>query len=121
MILHSRWTRRGSANCSRRWRERLHDRRPRGNLPRMNTSARALLPVLSLLVVAAMSTWPQGFDKTGRILYCRLSFNAVAEQFLAEHLGGRAEPVGNDFAGSTIEVRAGADHVKGLAEALKGR
>jgi dipeptidyl aminopeptidase/acylaminoacyl peptidase len=51
----------------------------------------------------------------------RLSFNAVAEQFLAQHLGGRAEPVGNDFAGSSIEVKAGAEDVKGLAEALKGR
>jgi dipeptidyl aminopeptidase/acylaminoacyl peptidase len=48
----------------------------------------------------------------------RLSFNAVAEQFLARHLGGRAEPVGKDFEGSTIEVKAGAEHVKGLEEAL---
>ncbi|HZN66897.1 MAG TPA: S9 family peptidase, partial [Tepidisphaeraceae bacterium] len=48
----------------------------------------------------------------------RLSFNAVAEQFLARHLGGRAEPVGKDFEGSTIEVKAGAEHVKGLEESL---
>ena len=51
----------------------------------------------------------------------RLSFNAVAEQFLAEHLGGRAEPVGNDLEGSTIEIKAGAENVKGLAQAIKGR
>ena len=51
----------------------------------------------------------------------RLSFNAVAEQFLAAHLGGRAEPVGNDFKGSTIEIKAGAENIKGLAEAVKSR
>jgi hypothetical protein len=49
----------------------------------------------------------------------RLSFNAVAEAFLAEHLGGRYEPVGDDFAGSSVTVPEGADGVPGLAEALK--
>jgi dipeptidyl aminopeptidase/acylaminoacyl peptidase len=47
------------------------------------------------------------------------AFNAVAEGFLAECLGGRAEPIGNDFTGSSITVPAGADGVPGLAEALK--
>ena len=45
----------------------------------------------------------------------RMSFNAVTEAFLAEQLGGRFEPVGNDFEGSTIDVPAGADDVPGLA------
>jgi dipeptidyl aminopeptidase/acylaminoacyl peptidase len=49
----------------------------------------------------------------------RMSFNAVAEAFLAEHLGGRFEPVGDDFKGASIEVPAGAEGVPGLAEALK--
>jgi dipeptidyl aminopeptidase/acylaminoacyl peptidase len=49
----------------------------------------------------------------------RLSFYAVAEAFFAEHLGGRYEGVGNDFAGSTITVPAGADQVPGLAVALE--
>jgi dipeptidyl aminopeptidase/acylaminoacyl peptidase len=44
----------------------------------------------------------------------RRSFNAVLELFLAEHLGGRAEPVGDDFSGSTIEFKAGRDLVAGL-------
>ena len=48
----------------------------------------------------------------------RLSFNAVTEQFLAEHLGGRAEPIGSDFKGSSIAVPEGAKYVKGVAEAL---
>jgi dipeptidyl aminopeptidase/acylaminoacyl peptidase len=48
----------------------------------------------------------------------RLSFNAVAEAFLAEHLGGRCEPIGNDFAGSSIRALVGAEYVQGLAEAL---
>ncbi|MCD9032510.1 S9 family peptidase [Luteimonas sp. Y-2-2-4F] len=47
------------------------------------------------------------------------AFNAVTEGFLAECLGGRAEPIGGDFAGSSIEVPTGADIVPGLADALK--
>jgi dipeptidyl aminopeptidase/acylaminoacyl peptidase len=46
----------------------------------------------------------------------RRSFNAVLELFLARHLGGRAEPVGNDFAGSSIEFRAGRDLIPALDE-----
>jgi dipeptidyl aminopeptidase/acylaminoacyl peptidase len=45
----------------------------------------------------------------------RRSFNAVLELFLAEHLGGRAEPVGDDFSGSTIEFKAGRELIAGLA------
>ncbi len=47
-----------------------------------------------------------------------LSFWAVMEAFLAEHLGGRCEPIGDAFEGSTIAVPEGADLVPGLAEAL---
>jgi dipeptidyl aminopeptidase/acylaminoacyl peptidase len=47
-----------------------------------------------------------------------ISFNAVTEAFLAEQLGGRFEPVGNDFKGSTITVPVGANHVPGLDKAL---
>jgi dipeptidyl aminopeptidase/acylaminoacyl peptidase len=46
------------------------------------------------------------------------SFNAVTEAFLAEQLGGRFEPVGNDFKGANITVPVGAEHVPGLAKAL---
>ena len=49
----------------------------------------------------------------------RMSFNAVTEAFLAEQLGGRFEPVGKDFDGSTIEVPAGADDVPGVTESLE--
>ena len=49
----------------------------------------------------------------------RMSFNAVSEAFLAEFLGGRYEPIGKDFEGSTITVPTGADDVPGLVEALK--
>ena len=48
------------------------------------------------------------------------AFNAVTEGFLAQCLGGRAEPIGKDFTGSSISVPVGADGVPGLAEALKG-
>jgi dipeptidyl aminopeptidase/acylaminoacyl peptidase len=45
----------------------------------------------------------------------RISIAAVAEAFLAQNLnGGRAEPLGDAFAGSSIEFRAGRDLIKGL-------
>lgn len=47
----------------------------------------------------------------------RLSFNAVTEAFLAKVLGGRVEPIGEDFKNSTIQVKAGAEFVPGLADA----
>lgn len=49
------------------------------------------------------------------------AFNAVAEAFLAQHLGGRYEPVGNDFAGSSVTVPAGGEAVPGLAAALAAK
>ncbi|MEM6654725.1 MAG: S9 family peptidase [Planctomycetota bacterium] len=48
----------------------------------------------------------------------RTSFNAVTEAFLAEHLGGRYEPIGEDFESASLHVPAGAAGVPGLAEAL---
>ena len=47
-----------------------------------------------------------------------LSFLAVTEAFMAPILGGRCEPIGADFEGSTISVPTGAGEVPGLAEAL---
>ncbi len=49
----------------------------------------------------------------------RLAFNAVVELFLHRHLGGRYQPIGNDFQGSSIQVRAGAELLPGLKEALQ--
>jgi dipeptidyl aminopeptidase/acylaminoacyl peptidase len=49
----------------------------------------------------------------------RTSFYAIAEGFLSQCLGGRYEPVGNDFKGSSVKVLEGAQYVPGLAEALK--
>ncbi len=49
----------------------------------------------------------------------RLAFNAVVELFLAQHLGGRYEPIGKDFVGSSIQVLAGAELLPGLKEALQ--
>jgi dipeptidyl aminopeptidase/acylaminoacyl peptidase len=48
----------------------------------------------------------------------RIAFFAVAETFLAQHLGGVYQPIGGDFAGASIQVPNGADQVPGLAEAL---
>lgn len=49
----------------------------------------------------------------------RLSFYAIAEAFLAEHLGGSYQPIGQDFVGANLTVPAGAREVPGLEEALK--
>jgi len=49
------------------------------------------------------------------------SFNAIAEAFLAQSLGGRCEPVGNDFHNSSLKVVTGVEGVPGLAEALSQR
>lgn len=49
----------------------------------------------------------------------RTSFYAISEGFLARCLGGRQEPMGADLAGANMTVPEGAQHVPGLAEALK--
>ena len=50
----------------------------------------------------------------------RLSFFGVSEAFLAEHLGGDYQPLGEgDMAGSSITVPAGAAEVPGLDAALE--
>jgi dipeptidyl aminopeptidase/acylaminoacyl peptidase len=43
-----------------------------------------------------------------------IAFYALAENFLAQNLGGRAEPVGDVLEPSTAEIVEGAAHVKGL-------
>ncbi|MBN2213694.1 MAG: S9 family peptidase [Bacteroidales bacterium] len=48
----------------------------------------------------------------------RLSFNAITDIFLAQYLGGRSEPIGDDFKGSSITVQAGAEHIPILKEML---
>ena len=48
----------------------------------------------------------------------RMAFNAVTEAFFAEHLGGRFQPVDDDFQGSSIRIPAGAGGVPGLPAAL---
>jgi dipeptidyl aminopeptidase/acylaminoacyl peptidase len=47
-----------------------------------------------------------------------IAFNAVTEAFLAQHLGGRYQPIDDDFAGSSIQVPNGSEQVPGLAGAL---
>jgi dipeptidyl aminopeptidase/acylaminoacyl peptidase len=43
-----------------------------------------------------------------------MAFRAVEEAFLAKHLGGRQEPIGEDLAGSTAQILAGRDQIPGL-------
>ena len=49
----------------------------------------------------------------------RLSFYAITEGFLAQCLGGRQQPVGEDFAGSSVKVVEGAQHVPGLESVVR--
>jgi dipeptidyl aminopeptidase/acylaminoacyl peptidase len=48
----------------------------------------------------------------------RMSFYAITEAFLAKNLGGRYEPIGDDFENSSLTVPIGAADVPGLSEAL---
>ncbi len=48
----------------------------------------------------------------------RMSFNAVTEAFLAEYLGGRSEPLGDDLEEASLHVPVGANNLQGLAEKL---
>lgn len=47
-----------------------------------------------------------------------ISFYAIAENFLSECMGGRAEPLGDALAPASAQIVEGAAHVKGLAAAL---
>lgn len=46
-----------------------------------------------------------------------IAFTAVTESFLARHLAGRAEPLGETLAQSTAQIVEGAEFVEGLMEA----
>jgi dienelactone hydrolase len=48
----------------------------------------------------------------------KLSYYAVVEAFLAKQLGGRYEPIGEDFKNSSITVPFGTGEIPGLIEAL---
>lgn len=48
----------------------------------------------------------------------RLSFYAIAEAFLAEHMGGRAEAFGSDLEGASLSVPQGVETIAGLQDAL---
>ena len=51
----------------------------------------------------------------------RFAFYAVTEAFLAEHLGGRFEPIGDAFTGADFSIPSGKDQVPGLAAALPAK
>lgn len=50
----------------------------------------------------------------------RISFFAIADNFLSTCLGGRAEPIGDDAKGAALAVPDGAGNVPGLRDALAG-
>jgi len=48
----------------------------------------------------------------------RLAFYSVMEGFLSRCLGGRAQPIGEAFAGSSVEILHGDEFVNGLSDAI---
>lgn len=46
-----------------------------------------------------------------------MAFFAVTEAFLAEHIGGRAEPIGSDVRQSSAIIEAGGELIQGLTDA----
>jgi dipeptidyl aminopeptidase/acylaminoacyl peptidase len=50
-----------------------------------------------------------------------MSFFAITEAFLQPCLGGRFQPIGDDFTGSSLQVLEGVEHVPGLRDALARR
>jgi dipeptidyl aminopeptidase/acylaminoacyl peptidase len=50
-----------------------------------------------------------------------IAFNAVAENFLAKCLGGRAEPIGGALTASSAQIPHGAEFAPGVKEALASK
>ncbi len=50
-----------------------------------------------------------------------LSFAAVAENFLAQCLGGKSEDFGNDLKGSSVKALEGVGEISGLKKALRSK
>lgn len=48
----------------------------------------------------------------------QLSFFAITEAFLAQHLGGRYEPINDELVGSSVRIPVGAADVQGVQRAL---
>lgn len=48
----------------------------------------------------------------------RMSFYAIAEQFLAQHLGGRSQPIDEDFQGSSLRVPTGSRYFEAVVKKL---
>lgn len=48
-----------------------------------------------------------------------MAFFCVAEAFLAQHLGGRYEPVANELDKSSAQVRVGSEGIPGIADAVR--
>jgi len=51
----------------------------------------------------------------------QLASDAIIENFLAQHLGGRAQPIRAEIQGSSVTVPSGAHYIPGLSEALANR
>jgi dipeptidyl aminopeptidase/acylaminoacyl peptidase len=50
-----------------------------------------------------------------------IAFNAVSENFLAQCLGGRAEPIGATLKASTAQIKHGAEFAPGLKAAIEAK
>jgi dipeptidyl aminopeptidase/acylaminoacyl peptidase len=48
----------------------------------------------------------------------RMSFYAIVEQFLAEHLGGRSQPIGDNFQDASLRVPTGSGYFESIVTKL---
>jgi hypothetical protein len=84
------------------------DRPVRGRRPREGLGVRTDRRHNAAACILVTYVYPDEGHGLGRPKN-RCSIAAVAEAFLASHLGGCLEPVGNDFKDSTIELRVGRE------------
>jgi len=51
----------------------------------------------------------------------RIASDAIMEVFLAQHLGGRYQPITDELEGSSVQIPTGVKHIPDLTEALANR
>lgn len=88
-----------------------HD--PRVNVTESNRIAAALKARNIPVTYVVFPDEGHGFHRPEN----NIAFYAIAEAFMAQCAGGRAEPIGDALKASTAIVKMGADYVPGLAQA----
>jgi hypothetical protein len=85
--------------------------------PALSQTASTSVPLIERVTYVVFPDEGHGFARPQN----NIAFNAVAEQFLAGCLGGRAEPYGDALRASTMKVEAEAPFTPGLRTALEAK